>query len=521
MWFLGWWPFAVSHLLNPLFTTRIEYPGGVNLAWNPSAPLLGLVSWPAEVIGGVVLQYNVVVTLGLAANAWAGYLACAHWVGRRRWAVLGGLLFGMSPWVISEAYSHPSLAIAPGVPLMLIALDEAWRGRRWSVWRAGLAIAGAGCLTLLISESTFASLAIMVAAIGIWAGWRARRTWTKWRGRVVGSALVGLSLMAPVFGCILWIQLGWPGQISGQTMPQTSFSADLTRFFVPGLSEILRLPFLVSPIASFLGNLSQAGLYVGLPILLLLAVAWRHRLGHPWLEGITVALAVAALLSLGPVLHVLGHPVGPPLPAALFADLPLLREFVPDWFGIYLGLGVALAVAIVLDRNSTAAEPNRWVRPLAILGIASWLPFALPISASQIPAIFKTTDIRPGAVVAFGPAGSSNASDSPMLWQAVADFDFSTIGAFRVGRDFADDHPGELPPFERAMLELQQGRESWHHALLARSRLTDELAIDRVTLVVVGPMRNESAAVHFVTALLGQSSRWTNGVWVWHVVRRA
>jgi hypothetical protein len=59
----------------PLFTTRLEYPGGVDLTWNPSVPLLVLVSWPAELIGGAVLQYNVVLTVGLAANVWAGCLA--------------------------------------------------------------------------------------------------------------------------------------------------------------------------------------------------------------------------------------------------------------------------------------------------------------------------------------------------------------------------------------------------------------------------------------------------------------
>ncbi|EQD53877.1 conserved hypothetical protein, membrane, partial [mine drainage metagenome] len=164
----------------------------------PSAPVLSLVSWPAGVVGGVILQYNVVMTLGLAADAWAGYLACAHWVGRRRWAVLGGLLFGMSPWIMGQAYVHPSLAIAPGVPLMLVAIDEAWRGRRWTVWRAGLAIAGAGCLTLLISEEVFASLSLMVVVVGIWAGFSARRTWKRWVGRVVGTGLLGLVLMAPV-----------------------------------------------------------------------------------------------------------------------------------------------------------------------------------------------------------------------------------------------------------------------------------------------------------------------------------
>jgi hypothetical protein len=74
----------------------------------------------------------------------------------------------MTPWIMSEAYSHPSLAIAPGVPLMLVALDEAWRGRKCPVWQAGLAIGDAGSLTLVIPESNYASLAFIVAVIGVW-----------------------------------------------------------------------------------------------------------------------------------------------------------------------------------------------------------------------------------------------------------------------------------------------------------------------------------------------------------------
>jgi dolichyl-phosphate beta-glucosyltransferase len=326
--------------------------------------------------------------------------------------------------------------------------------------------------------------------------------------------------MAPVLGVILWVQLAWRGRISGQTMPLTVFSADLTRFFIPGLTELVAIPALISPVTSFLGTLSQAGVYIGLPYLALLVLAWRYRIGRPWLGGITVALVVAAVLSLGPVLHVWGHAVGLPLPGAILTRLPLFRELVPDWFGIYLGLGVALAVAIVLDRSAASPTLARWVRPLAIIGLVSWLPFALPVSTTLVPAVFKTTALGSGAVVAFGPADSSNESDSPMLWQAVADFDFSTIGAYRVGRDFADDYPGELPPFERAMVELQQGRETWSQALRSRQRVTHELAADRVTLVVVGPMPHETAAVHFVSALLKRSGRRKDGVWVWHLAKR-
>ncbi len=330
---------------------------------------------------------------------------------------------------------------------------------------------------------------------------------------------MALVLMAPVLAGIMWVQFGWPGRISGQTVPPTVFSADLTSFFVPGVTEVLAIPSLATRIAAFTSNVSEAGLYVGLPFLALLLWAWWHRLARPWLGGIIVALTVAAVLSLGPVLHIWGQPVGPPLPEALLNRVPLLRELVPARFGLYLGLGVALAVSLIMDR--TASHPNlvRWAQLLTSVGVASWLPFALPVSATAVPSIFRTPAAISGAVVAFGPADSSAGTDTPMLWQATADFAFRTIGAYRVGRDFADSRPSELPPFERAMLELQQGRETWAQALSSRAGLEHELARDGVSLVIVGPMPHESEAVQFVTALLGHSGTWTGGVWMWHVSR--
>src|SRR5580704_8936218 len=39
MWLMAWWPHALTHGLNPLFTDVIWAPHGLNLAWATSMPL--------------------------------------------------------------------------------------------------------------------------------------------------------------------------------------------------------------------------------------------------------------------------------------------------------------------------------------------------------------------------------------------------------------------------------------------------------------------------------------------------
>ena len=40
-WSLGWWPYAVSHGTNPLFSDQIGAPHGYDLAWASTAPVGG------------------------------------------------------------------------------------------------------------------------------------------------------------------------------------------------------------------------------------------------------------------------------------------------------------------------------------------------------------------------------------------------------------------------------------------------------------------------------------------------
>ena len=60
-WFLAWWPYAITHHLDPFFTKLIWYPYGASTLWITSVPLLAILFWPVTALGGPVLSYNLLM----------------------------------------------------------------------------------------------------------------------------------------------------------------------------------------------------------------------------------------------------------------------------------------------------------------------------------------------------------------------------------------------------------------------------------------------------------------------------
>ena len=63
MWFLQWMPYVLEHGANPLFTTHINVPEGVNVMWNTSLLLPGLLLAPITTTFGPVLTFNLLLAL--------------------------------------------------------------------------------------------------------------------------------------------------------------------------------------------------------------------------------------------------------------------------------------------------------------------------------------------------------------------------------------------------------------------------------------------------------------------------
>ena len=61
-------PWALLHGHSPLLSDRVVAPSGVNLMWNTTTPLLGVVAAPLALLGGPVLAYNLTLLCVLVAN---------------------------------------------------------------------------------------------------------------------------------------------------------------------------------------------------------------------------------------------------------------------------------------------------------------------------------------------------------------------------------------------------------------------------------------------------------------------
>src|SRR5438445_286015 len=144
IWFLRWQGFALAHGHNLLLTTYLDAPQGVKLIWNTTAPLLGVALAPLTLTLGGVFAYNVAETLGLASSAMAAFVMIRRYVrvpdsiGTLA-ALVGGGLFGFSPYMAAHALGHPPAVTLFTAPLMLLVFDDlfvrqAGRATRPGVW---------------------------------------------------------------------------------------------------------------------------------------------------------------------------------------------------------------------------------------------------------------------------------------------------------------------------------------------------------------------------------------------------
>jgi len=70
MWFLMWWPHAISHGLDPFFTHALWAPAGYHLGAVPSIPGPSLLLAPITFALGPVVAYNILALCCPAVSAW-------------------------------------------------------------------------------------------------------------------------------------------------------------------------------------------------------------------------------------------------------------------------------------------------------------------------------------------------------------------------------------------------------------------------------------------------------------------
>lgn len=526
IWFLRWLPYAIAHGTDPLFTTQLNAPDGVNLMWNASTPLLGLAAAPITLLGGPILAYNVMMTAAIVLDAWCARLALQRYTSGIVGPILGGAVYGFSPFVVSHAVLHLNLASALAPPLFLMLLDEILVRRRLSPRLLGVAVGLLAVFQLLTAEELLATSAIAAAVfVGVLAACRPADVRAGVR-RLLPASVVAAATFLAVGAWPLAQQFLGAQRISGTVTDSDRFSTDLLNLVLPTHYQLVA-PLAATSISDhFSGLFHEATGYVGLPLLLLLAIVAARRWDDLRIRVATVVGAIMFVVSLGPHLHIGGASTGWPLPWLPFTGVPLLEHVVPGRFTVFLWLAVAVFVAVAVDE---ALRPPRWragarLATIAV-ALATILPAPMTFSTTAVPAFFARWDqegMRPDATVMVAPFFRDGAGADPMLWAAVAG------DAIRMPEAYAyvpgtDGTASYGPPATQlsAIMETIQDRGS---ALVARSEVRAQVARDLVakgiTDVIVGPMSQRAPMVAFFTDLFGRAPVEVDGVEIWRNVDR-
>lgn len=515
IWYLGWTPHALANGLNPFVTTQIGAPDGVNLMWNPSMPLLGILGWLPAKVGGPVFAFNVLVVLGISLSGLTAWLAIRRWTGDGLGPIVGGAVYAFSPYVVSHAALHLNLATVWIPPLAVLVIDDLVVTRRRPPWQSGLALGVLGAAQLLISEELLATgviSAAVFAGVLVWAR----------RGQVRGRLVSALPVAAVTFLLLaawpLAVQFFGPQRVTAPVQNPTAFSTYLLNLVRPTPYQLIAPAFASQ---DFGGFHHEATAYLGVPLIILLAVATVRLWGDLRIRVAAVTGAVIFVLSLGPWLHVGAQALPVPLPWLALGKLPLLKHVLPGRFTVFVWLAVAVLIAIVISRARRLAPrlAAMWLVAVAA-SLVLLIPAPLPRAPFATPAFFRnwaSQHITPNETVLVAPYFVNGGEAAPMVWAAEAGYGLRMPEAYAYlpqpnGKTYSGPAQSQLT---FTMYVIQQ-RGAW---LVARGAIRAQIATDLkaadVRHVIVGPTQHWPQLIAFFTDLVGRPPELLEGVALW------
>jgi YD repeat-containing protein len=417
---------------------------------------------------------------------------------------------------VQSHHLHMSLAFL--VPLMLLAMHEILVRQRRSPWLVGAALGLMAGAQLLFGEELLAMTALLAAALLVLVVLtNLRRVRERWLYAAKAFA-VALTLTSAIIVWPLSVQFTGPQRIHGD-IQKTNYSNDLQSFILPGWPQAMTWDGAGQLVEGFAGGNSA---YLGLPMLLVLValgVRWRSesvvRIG-------LALMAVAAVLSLGPVLLVGGRDTGIPLPWAFFEHLPLLPSLIPARLAQLTALFAGLLLAVFLQ---AVWREGGWRRAAAVVVavlvlVPLWPSATISSEKVETPAFFTGPAVRslPRDSVVLVLPWAYRRTSLAMVWQAEAGLWFRMPGGYFIGPQKDRDQPrfDAIPSTGSiTFARIFGGATPPRLTGPMRRSLARDLIRWRVGSVVVGPMPNQAAMLRFLAELFGSQPRQVEGVYLW------
>jgi hypothetical protein len=431
IWSMVWWPYAIVHGLNPFMPRVIWSPVGFNLAWAAAIPGPSLLLWPITRLFGPIVAFNLLMLLTPPIVALSTFLLCRTITGRFWASVVGGFLFGFSPYMIGHMLmGQPNLTLIFAVPLGLYLIVRRLDG---SIGQRTFVILFAGTVTLQFLVSTeivalttlFGGIALIIALIIL-----EREQNSSLRNIMAPLALAyvisGVLLLPYLYDALF---LPMPEQMH----PVEKCSADLLAYFVPSPMMLLG----GGTFANYADTLTPhvwyggKGVYTSPALLVIVAlytyIRWRTAIG----KLLILSGAAVVVCSLGPRLHVADHSLMV-LPWHWMMKIPTLNQALPVRFAMFLFLVISIMTAIVLSDTTIARSVRISLTFFSVLLLLPNRHYRLTVPQHvDTPAFFETstikTYVRPGDALLIFPYSIQGTT---MLWQAQTNMYFNMVGGY-------------------------------------------------------------------------------------------
>jgi len=451
-WFFAWTAHAVIAGHNPLFSTAVNAPAGLNLAQQAGILLLGLLALPITLILGPVASATTFMFAAMPISAACAYVVLRRWKVWTLAAALGGLAYGFSPYMIAHGSDHLFLVFVPLPPLIVAAVVKIITGPRRPL-RWGAALAGLIVAQYFISAEVLALTAIMCAVgTAVTMIYCLERHLDAIRLAAKPAALAlaaALTLAGAALAYPLWYQVAGPAHYVGPAWPINNPDfADALDFVAPtpnqAVGPVLRA--VGTKLSTFAGV--EDGAYLGFVVLaVVVCLVWSGRRSKRVRLAAGLAV-VSGVLSMGPHLFVDLRGGSLSLPFDLLAHLPALDNILPIRFAFTTDACLAAVIAFGLDdlrrrsqeRSTDPRQRERGSTPMPVgfafaavfaALVVTWLP-TWPYPSATVP-------LLPASVTKALPADNPLVlaypypiapEDQANLWQADAHLSFRLFGVY-------------------------------------------------------------------------------------------
>jgi hypothetical protein len=173
VWALWWVAHQAVHLANPWFTGSMAAPVGIQLGYDTTMPLLGVLLAPVTLTAGPAAAFWLITIVLPGLLCYVMYRTARLWLGRPG-AIAAGALYGLAAMLDWQVWFH--LNIAAGMLTVPAALGAAVRLRRSGRRRDAVLLGAVLGVSVLINQETALLAgaiagAVLIAAVA--TGWLA------------------------------------------------------------------------------------------------------------------------------------------------------------------------------------------------------------------------------------------------------------------------------------------------------------------------------------------------------------